>query len=53
MTPITSAKFALAISGVILFGIGIRVDSATLRWAGTGLVFAALLLRFAKPRPGA
>ena len=48
MTPINAAKFALAISGVILFGIGIRVESSTLRWAGTGLVAAALILRFVK-----
>ncbi|HVT38091.1 MAG TPA: hypothetical protein VHE78_03540 [Gemmatimonadaceae bacterium] len=52
MTPMTTAKFVLAVSGVIMFGIGIRLESTALRWAGTAFVFAALLLRFAKRRPG-
>jgi hypothetical protein len=50
MTPLTTAKLALAASGVILFGIGIRLENATLRWTGTGLVAAALILRFVKNR---
>jgi hypothetical protein len=50
MTSITTAKLALAAGGIILFGIGIRFENATLRWTGTGFVAAALILRFVKGR---
>ncbi len=42
-------KLALALGGIALFGIGIRVDQFALRWAGIGLVAVAWVLRFARP----
>ncbi|MFI5311657.1 MAG: hypothetical protein ACHQQ3_10510 [Gemmatimonadales bacterium] len=52
MKPLTAVKLALALSGVILFGIGIRLDSSNIRFSGIGLVVAAWILRFAKDRDG-
>ncbi len=46
--PLTVAKIALAVTGVGLFAFGIRLDNAAIRWAGTGLVAVAWLLRFVK-----
>ncbi len=51
MKPLTTAKVVLAISGVAVFIVGVRVDNALVRWAGTGLVAAAWLLRFVKDTP--
>ncbi len=48
MKPLTVAKIALAVTGVGLFAFGIRLDNAAIRWAGTGLVAVAWLLRFVK-----
>jgi hypothetical protein len=46
------ARLALTITGIIVVGIGIRVESADGRWIGIGLLAAALLMRFAKDREG-
>ena len=48
MKPVTIAKFALAVSGMATFAIGIRFDNAIFRWTGIGLVAIAWLLRFVK-----
>ena len=50
MTPTTAAKFALAIAGILVWGMGLRLDNSSLRLIGIGLLAAALLLRFAKGR---
>lgn len=50
MTPLTAAKIALAVAGLLAFGYGIRVDSATVRWVGIAFVAAAAVLRFFGPR---
>ena len=50
MKPILIAKLALAGAGILVWGIGVRVDSAMLRWTGVGLIAAAFLLRFVKDR---
>ncbi len=50
MTGVTRAKLIVAAVAVALFVIGTRVDNATLRWAAVGLLIAAFLLRFARPR---
>ncbi len=50
MTPMTAAKFVLAAAGILVWGMGVRLDIAMLRWTGIGLIVAALLLRFAKGR---
>lgn len=46
MTPMTIAKFTLALIAAILFGIGARNDSPPLRWAAVAFLSAAVLLRF-------
>ena len=48
MKPVAVAKLALAACGIILFGIGIRLESAMLRWTGIGFVAASWLMRFVK-----
>ena len=50
MTPLTTVKIALAVAGLLAFGYGIRVDSATIRWVGIAFVAAAAVLRFVRPR---
>ena len=50
MTPMTTAKFALAGAGILVWGMGVRLNIPSLRWIGVGLIAAALLLRFAKGR---
>ncbi|MFI5244888.1 MAG: hypothetical protein ACHQQR_06645 [Gemmatimonadales bacterium] len=47
-----SPRLAFAVTGIIVVGIGIRIESAELRWSGIGLLVAALLLRFVKDRKG-
>lgn len=50
MSPFTTAKLALMMIAAILLAWGIRADDTALRWAGIGFLFAALVLRFFKPR---
>ncbi|MDQ6770630.1 MAG: hypothetical protein M3Z54_11665 [Gemmatimonadota bacterium] len=50
MTPVTIAKLALMLIAAVLLTWGIRTDESALRWAGIGFLFAALILRFFKPR---
>jgi hypothetical protein len=52
MTPLTTLKIGLAVAGLLSFGYGIRMDSATIRWIGIGFVAAAAILRFVRPRTG-
>lgn len=47
----TTIKIALALSGMSLFGIGIRFNAEPYRWAGIALVAVAWLLRFWKAPP--
>jgi hypothetical protein len=51
MTTHTTAKLALALAGVVVFGVSVRLDNPTLRWVAIGLFSVALLLRFVKDRP--
>ena len=48
MKPVTIAKLALALGGMVTFAIGIRYDHALVRWTGIGLVAVAWMLRFVK-----
>jgi hypothetical protein len=48
MTPLTTIKLTLVLSGIILFGASIRFEAPALRWAGLGCVAVACLLRFRK-----
>jgi hypothetical protein len=50
--PLLIARLAFAVTGIIVVGIGIRVESTDLRWSGIGLLAAALLLRFARDGKG-
>ena len=50
MTPLTTARLALAMIAIILFGWGIRTNDSAIRLAGIGFLLAALVLRFFKPR---
>jgi hypothetical protein len=50
MKPFTIAKLALMLIAGILLAWGIRNDDSALRWAGILFLFAALILRFFKPR---
>jgi len=50
MSPFTTAKLALMLVAAVLLGWGIRTDDSALRWAGIAFLFAALVLRFFKPR---
>ena len=42
------AKLALALGGMVTFGVGVRVGNGLVRWTGIGLVAFAWLLRFVK-----
>ena len=50
MSPLTAVKLALAAAGIVVFGLGVRVNSVPVRWAGVALVAVAALLRFVRPR---
>jgi hypothetical protein len=50
MNPMVVAKLALMGAGIVVWGMGVRLDNAMLRWTGVGLIAAAFLLRFAKGR---
>lgn len=51
MTSRTTIKIALALAGIALFGVGIRLGAEPYRWAGIALVAIAWLLRFWKAPP--
>jgi hypothetical protein len=53
MNSRTTLKITLALAGLVLFGVGIRLNSTEYRWGGIALVGAAWVLRFVKPKPGA
>ncbi len=42
----TGWKLAVAAVGIFIWGYGVRVDDAAFRWAGIGILAAAVLLRF-------
>ena len=46
MTPITTAKLALALMAAVLFALGVRSDFPQLRWAAIAFLAVAVLLRF-------
>jgi hypothetical protein len=50
VTLLTRAKIALALIGLVLFGIGVRLESTELRWTGLGFVVVAWLMRFVGSR---
>ena len=52
VSPMVAAKLALAVAGVVVWGLGVRMSSEMLRWTGIGLLALAFLLRFARGRQG-
>jgi hypothetical protein len=46
VSPVTTAKFTLALAAAILFGLGIRNDVPPLRWAAIACLALAVILRF-------
>lgn len=46
MSPLLTAKIALALAAAIFFGLGIRTDNPALRWAAIAFLAIAVLLRF-------
>ncbi|MCC7196196.1 MAG: hypothetical protein IT356_11630 [Gemmatimonadaceae bacterium] len=52
LPPLQAAKLAVALAGIACFGVGIRLDQPSVRWAGIGLVAVAWVLRFAKRPAG-
>jgi hypothetical protein len=51
VSPLTAVKLALAAVGAVVFGYGVRIDSAPTRWVGVALVAVAALLRFVRGTP--
>ena len=46
MTPMTTARIALALMAADLFALGVRTDYSQLRWATYAFLTLAVLLRF-------
>ena len=51
MRSVQSLKLAMAAVGLAAFFLGIQMRDDVVRWTGIGLVAAAFLLRFVRPRP--
>ena len=50
MPTVTRVKLAIAVTGLVIFAAGIRLDNSRLRLIGIGFFVVAWLLRFMKPR---
>lgn len=50
MPTLHTAKLLMAALGLGAFFLGVRLESEVIRWTGIGLVAAAFLLRFLRPR---
>jgi hypothetical protein len=50
VTPLTTWQAVIGVVGLAVFGYGIRVGSAKVRWAGIGLLVVAFAMRFVKRR---
>lgn len=50
MTAVQVAKVVMAIAGLAVFLTGVRLNQDLFRWIGIGLVAAAWMLRFLKPK---
>ncbi len=48
MTRTTQLKLGLAVLGVVLFALGVKLELNPLRWGGIAAVAAAFLLRFVR-----
>lgn len=50
MTPLTATKLTLAVTGLSVFGYGVRSDLVAWRWTGIVCLGLAFVLRFVGPR---
>jgi hypothetical protein len=50
MPSVPTLKLLVAALGIGAFFLGVRLGSEVVRWTGIGLVAAAFLLRFVRPR---
>ena len=50
MRSVQSLKLAMAAVGLAAFFLGVKMQNEVVRWTGIGLVAAAFLLRFVRPR---
>jgi hypothetical protein len=50
MTQITTVKLALAASGLVTWGIGLRNNAPVVQYVGIALLVIAVLLRFLRKR---
>jgi hypothetical protein len=50
MRAVQSLKIAVASVGLAAFFLGVQLQNDLVRWSGIGLVGAAFLLRFVRPR---
>jgi hypothetical protein len=50
MRSVQTLKIAVAVVGLGVFFLGVRLGNEVLRWTGIGLVATAVLLRFVRPR---
>jgi hypothetical protein len=50
MTPLTATKLTLAVTGLMLFGYGVRMEAVVWRWTGIVCLGIAFVLRFVGPR---
>ena len=48
MPPLLVARLALGVAGIVVWGVGTRIENRTVIWTGIGLLVLTLLLRFAK-----
>jgi hypothetical protein len=48
MTPLLIARLALGVAGIVVWGVGTRIENRTVTWTGIGLLVLTLILRFAR-----
>jgi hypothetical protein len=50
MSPLLIARLALGVAGIVVWGVGTRLQIPVVSWTGIGLLVLTLMLRFAKGR---
>jgi hypothetical protein len=49
MTGPIPTRLFVGLAGLLVFGYGVRADSAPIRWAGIAVVAVAIAMRFLRP----
>jgi hypothetical protein len=52
VSQLLTIRLGLAVAGVIVWLLGLRLDDTVLQYGGIALLVVAVLLRFARPRAG-